>query len=55
MIDRKVAMKSGLSTTVPVSTSIGSVPLRTKALTGTNPNPGIGKLEVITSMSDAGL
>ena len=46
-------MKSSASTTGPVSTSSGSAPWSEKALTGTKPNPGMGKLEVRTSMSGA--
>jgi hypothetical protein len=34
---------------------MGSDPLITNALIGTNPKPGIGKLDVRTSMSDAAL
>ena len=37
MTDRRAAMKSALSTTVPVSTRTGSEPLMTNALIGTSP------------------
>jgi hypothetical protein len=36
-----------------VSTRTGSLPWSTNALMGTTPNPGIGKFDVITSMSGA--
>ncbi len=55
MTDRRVDMNCWLSTTAPVSTRMGSDPLITKALIGTSPKPGIGKFEVMTSMSEAAL
>lgn len=53
--DRKAVRNWSLSMTAPVSTRTGSGPWRTNALIGTSPKPGIGKLDVSTSMSAAPL